>query len=178
MLAFGIAAAAVAAGALLFNKPLASAWYAYRGAVEMARVELKGWPESRWEDCCPPGSLSISEGYFERALQNDPHSRLAHARLGLIALRREDYAAAITHLEEAYRRQTNERGVRKALGYSYAWGGRPREALGLLRTIPEAQEEMGIYAWWWGTQGRQDLALLANEMMLLLDKEYLNHEET
>ena len=34
----------------------------------------------------------------------------------------------------------------------------------VLAQIPEAGYEMGVYAWWWGTQDRDDLAARAAEM--------------
>jgi hypothetical protein len=88
----------------------------------------------------------------------------AHHRLGLIAAAHGDNAAAVAQLEQAYSANPSHRGIRKVLGYSYVWLGQIDRAFPLLTTIPEAQAEMSLYAWWWGTQGRDDLAARAAQM--------------
>ena len=62
-------------------------------------------------------------------------------------------------------------GIRKALAFNYVWTGRIDEALSLMADIPEAGDEMSVYAWWWGTQGRDDLAAGAVEMSERLEIE-------
>jgi hypothetical protein len=37
----------------------------------------------------------------------------------------------------------------------------------MLAEIPEAEQEMSVYIWWWGTQGRPDLSALAKDANLL-----------
>jgi hypothetical protein len=34
-----------------------------------------------------------------------------------------------------------------------------------LSKIPEANDELGVYTWWWGTQGRGDLSEKATLMI-------------
>jgi hypothetical protein len=70
----------------------------------------------------------------------------------------ENYPQAITYLETVYRGNTDHRGIQKALGYFYAWTDQPERAAHLLSGLPEARGELETYAWWWGTQGRTDLA--------------------
>jgi hypothetical protein len=38
------------------------------------------------------------------------------------------------------------------------FNGQIEKAHQILREISEAENEMRIYNWWWGTQGRDDLA--------------------
>ncbi|MEK7327524.1 MAG: hypothetical protein AAB217_19945, partial [Chloroflexota bacterium] len=59
----------------------------------------------------------------------------------------------------------SHRGVRKVLGYAYVWQGQLDRAAALLSDIPEAKSEMDTYSWWWGTQGRDDLAAQAAAMV-------------
>jgi thioredoxin-like negative regulator of GroEL len=73
-------------------------------------------------------------------------------------MRDGDFGAAATHLEAAYQSDKSDRGVNKALGYDYVWQGQLDRALPLLAAIPEARDELNVYTWWWGTQGRDDLA--------------------
>ena len=58
--------------------------------------------------------------------------------------------------------------MRKALGYDLTWLEEFDAARPLLEGIPEAPTELEMYAWWWGTQGRDDLALRAARMSELL----------
>jgi hypothetical protein len=55
------------------------------------------------------------------------------------------------------------------LGYDYVWLGQFDRAASLLARIPEAGDELGVYAWWWGTQGREDLAERAAQMAVRLE---------
>jgi hypothetical protein len=49
------------------------------------------------------------------------------------------------------------------------------KALFFLDKIPEAKEELGIYVWWWGMQGRPDLAQKASTMSSKL--EAISHQD-
>jgi tetratricopeptide (TPR) repeat protein len=165
----GLAGVMGVAGLLYFIGPrLASAWFANLGAVQMARIELADWPESRWDRPMPQNALGQAQMFFEQALRFDPANRAAHYRLGLIASRYEDYPQAVAELEKAYQVDFGHRGVIKALGYGYVWLGQSERARDLLATIPEATDEMGTYAWWWKTQGRPDRAGQAAQMVSLL----------
>jgi len=44
------------------------------------------------------------------------------------------------------------------LGYCYVWLGDLKKGEEFLSRIPEAQEELDVYIWWWNTQGRSDLS--------------------
>ena len=82
----------------------------------------------------------------------------------------QNFPTAVSHLEMAYAQDENHRGIKKALGYSYTWSGQFNKALGLLVDIPEAKNEMDVYEWWWGTQGRPDLSESASHMVVLLNQ--------
>jgi hypothetical protein len=51
------------------------------------------------------------------------------------------------------------------LAYTEVWLGDYAAAQPLLAQLPEARSEMDVYAWWWTTQGRPELATRAAEML-------------
>ena len=147
-----------------FRNAVLAQWYANLGAVMMARVELGRFPAGEWDTGANLSALTLAQTSFERALELDPANKTAHHRLGLIAMLGRDFNVAVTHLEQAYEADSSHRGIRKALGYSYVWAGELDRAVPVLATIPEALQEMRVYVWWWGVQGRQDLAAEAESM--------------
>ena len=162
------AIAIIVAAAITLYRPTAAAWQGNLGAVEMAKIELAGWPTGAWDDGSRVDELAPAEEQFLVTLQLDPTNRNASYRLGLIRMLQRDYEEAIDYLEVAHAQDLEHRGIQKALGYSYTWSGQFNKALGLLVDIPEAKNEMGVYQWWWGTQGREDLASNAVAMSELL----------
>jgi O-antigen ligase len=151
---FGVTLAALSG----WHRPLAAAWYANLGAVHLAAYELRDFPTGKWTETWNETELAKVEDLFVRAEALNPKNRTAHHRLGLIAMSRRDFETAQTHLEVAYHLDPGHRGVRKVLGYCYVWNGHQREALEILKDIPEAGSEMRVYTWWWKTQGQIDLA--------------------
>ena len=147
-----------------FRRSILAQWYANLGSVMMARIELGNFPAGGWDTGANLSALTTAPSSFERALELDPANRTAHHRLGLIAMLRRDFSEAVAHLEQAYAADSSHRGIRKTLGYSYVWAGEPDLAAPMLSAIPEASQEMGVYVWWWGVQGRQDLAAQAESM--------------
>jgi O-antigen ligase len=145
------------------------AWYANLGAVHMGRSELAEWPTGEWDDGSRVRTLVPAEALFNKALEHDPANRTAHHRLGLISMLRQDFEAAVADLEPALAADPAHRGIRKSLGYSYAWNGELDRAYPLLVALPEVTDEMAVYLWWWGTQGRPDLAGHAIAMEDLLE---------
>jgi len=139
------------------------------GAVQMAKVELAGFPTGKWTEPSILPKLEQANVSFQSALEADPTNRTANHRLGLIAMLRGDYSSAVLYLEKAHQEAPNHRGIIKALGYSYAWLGDIEEASLFLGKIPEARHELGVYSWWWETQGRPDLSEKATLMLSRLD---------
>ncbi len=139
------------------------------GAVRMAKVELNGFPNGAWNRYENLAALRPAEELFRQALVNG-ESRTAHYRLALIAMLRQNFDEAIVHLEVADGLGQSHRGIHKNLAYSYVWANRVDESMGLLNQIPEAVDEMEVYSWWWGTQGRNDLADRAYHLTEMLSK--------
>jgi tetratricopeptide (TPR) repeat protein len=159
----GVAALALVGllGLASFYKPLLSGWFAGLGAVDMARVQLAGFPTGRWEESQDLQALAPAEKLFDRALQFDPQDRTAHYRLGLIAMLRYDFDEAAAHLELAHLASPSHRGIRKSLGYSYVWSGDYGRAEPLLSQLSEVHKELDVYTWWWQAHGQDELAALA-----------------
>ena len=143
--------------------------YANLGAVQMSQVELRDFPTDQWATSEIVPRLEIADATLHSALQYDPHNQTANYRLGLISMLRQDFKTAAANLETAYQEAPNHRGIIKSLGYCYAWLGDMDKAQKLLDRIPEAQHEMKVYIWWWGTQGRPDLSERASLMIPRLD---------
>jgi O-antigen ligase len=140
-------------------------FWANLGAVEMARVELAGFPDVRWTDRNTVADLHEAQALLQQARRLDPSNRTAAHRLGLIAFQDGDYEQAIAALTlAAGDRATASRRYSKPLGYSYAWTGNRAHAEELLLHISEARYELQTYNWWWGSQGRPDLADYAAQL--------------
>lgn len=137
---------------------ISSAWYANLGAVQMSKVELVGFPSGQWADSEIVSKLGSAENSLLSSLEIDPTNRTANHRLGLISMLRGDFETAVGYLEVAHAQAPDHRGIVKSLAYCYVWLGDMGKALELLPQIPEAVDEMGVYAWWWGLQGRSDLS--------------------
>ena len=171
-------AAATIAMLLAFRKPILSIWFSNLGAVRMAKIELSDFPSGKWDDGSNIAALSEARDLFRKALPCNPSNRTANHRLGLIALLGRDFPAAENYLERAHRLDLKHRGIRKALGYSYAWAGQPQRAIPLLVEIPEAKGEMRIFIRWWGTQKQVELSGRAARMLMFLEAAVSQLKET
>jgi hypothetical protein len=149
----------------LFRSLLIAQWYANMGAIDMARVELAGFPNGKWNEAQNIPKLAIAEDLFHKSLSLDEDNFTAQYRLGLVYMYARNFYPAKNHLEKAFATQHGHRGVRKDLGYCYVWMDNFEKALPLLSCIPEARNELDFYAWWWRTQGRDDLATRAEFML-------------
>jgi hypothetical protein len=137
---------------------LRAGWYANLGAVQMAKVELRGFPTNQWTEPSILPELEQANANFRSTLDADPLNRTANHRLGLISMLRGDFISASAYLEKAHEAAPHHRGIIKSLGYCYVWLGDMEQSLLFLRNIPEAKAELDVYAWWWSTQGQTELA--------------------
>jgi hypothetical protein len=136
--------------------------------VLLARSELHGWPSNTDPDPATQQSRRQASGLLTGAIALQHDNVSANFRLGLMAMDNLEFARANEFLTAAWDRAPDHRGVRKALGYDLTWLEEFDAAGPLLEGIPEAPAELDVYAWWWGTQGRDDLALRAARMSELL----------
>jgi lipopolysaccharide biosynthesis regulator YciM len=137
---------------------LRAIWLANLGAVQMARVELDGFPTGQWTEPAVAPQLDAARSTLLSALDEDSMNRTANHRLGLISMLRGDFRSAAAYLEAARAVSPNHRGIMKSLGYCYVWLGDVERAQLLLRNIPDANHEIAVYIGWWQARGRQELA--------------------
>ncbi len=147
-----------------FWRSLVAVFYANLGVVEMARVQLAGWPAERVEGERLLAVIRPAETSFQKALQYNSKQATALYRLGMIASEGGDYEQARQFLSGAYEVYPAHYGIRKMLGYSHLWLGDVDRAAGLLRPDSEILKELDSYTYWWKTQNREDLSLLAQDM--------------
>jgi O-antigen ligase len=164
----GILLILVLFGFILFRKPLFSSWYADIGAVQMAKWDLSNWPRDLWNADEDVSELDSTRELFHQAASLNPGQRTAWHRLGLIAMQAREFEIAQVQLENAHQIDPVHRGIRKSLGYVYAWNGEFDQAYRMLEGIGEAMDEMGVYAWWWREHARPDLANQAENLAHLL----------
>ncbi len=167
-LAVGTTAVLLIALFVGFRQTVQAQWLANLGALQLARVELVGWPTNQWDEGENLQRFESAAALFEQALIIDPHNRTAHHRLGVIAMVKRDFETAVFHLEQASAASNSYRGIIKSLGYSYIWNNQLEQAAELLSEIPESRVEVAIYANWWEMLDRPDLAAKANDMTLVL----------
>ncbi len=163
LMAVGVLLLVAVAVVVIYRDTVEATWQSNLGAIEMARVELAGYPSGEWADESLAGDLTGSAARFERALALDPNNRTAWHRLGLIAHLRRDFGRATDALGSAHQIDPDHRGIRKALAYDLVWAGDVPAALPYLSNIPEAAGELNTYTWWWSAQGRDDLSRHAAE---------------
>jgi hypothetical protein len=156
-----IAGVGILVVSLLNMDKIVSRWYSNLGAVQMSRVELRNFPTNEWATAALLPGLETADASFRSALQYDPSNETANYRLGLISMLRQDFGSAVTNLENSYQELPRHRGIVKNLGYCYVWLGELEKGASLLESVAETEAEMNVYSWWWGVQGRQDLAIHA-----------------
>jgi len=156
--------------AVLFNRQLQAAWYANLGAVHLSWMDLTNFSTGQ-RDGLAPVDKDEAKLLFSKAVEKDQSNPTANYRLGLLAMQQGDYPTAVNYLETAFENNPRHRGIQKALGLSYAWNDQLASASAMLRGIPEAGSEMEVYVWWWGEQGRQDLAENAGNLAARLSVE-------
>lgn len=151
--------------AFLFLNKIYSVWYANLGAVQMAKVELVGFPNTGWAGQDIALQLQPADISLLSSLKSDSKNLTANHRLGLLFLLNRDFRSAATYLEVAHRLAPKHRGVTKSLGYCYVWLGELDKAQLFLVDIPEAKDELDAYGGWWKNQGRTDLSEMAYTMI-------------
>ncbi len=131
-------------------------------AVRMAQVELRGWPEQRWDDNHRAADWRAIQTELEAVVARDPAHVGARYRLALLAV--GDYPAQMAWLEPAHTADPHHLGVNKTLGYAYLWQGQVAAAHPLLAHTPNIRAELDAYAWWWETHNQPEKARWATEL--------------
>lgn len=167
-----VVGSAICIAFIFWGKSLLAGWYADLGSVQMARVELVGFPSEQLDGEDRVAKLAEAERLFDKAIKISQTNCTAHYRLGLISLLHRDFSTASNNLAIAFSENPENRGIQKNLGYCYIWTKDFSSAVNLLADVPEAISELDTYSWWWGTQGRDDLASYASQAATMLKFDY------
>lgn len=165
-----VAGAAMLALLVIYQNSIRSVWFSNLGAVQMAKVELAGFPTNQWAEASIVEKLQDAETTFLASVEADPSNRTANHRLGLISMLRRDFPSAEAYLEAARVKSPGHRGIVKSLGYCKTWLGDFESARALLSQIPEASDELSVYTWWWEMQGYSLLSANASALASSLAK--------
>ncbi len=152
----------------VFRRQVLSAGLANIGSVLLAREDLRHWPSPPEVGDGSSDDRDLAADLLSRAVVLHPGNVSANYRLGLMAMDAGDYGRALEPLRVAFALDAGHRGIRKALAYNLTWLGALDQARPLFEGIHEASEELGVYAWWWTTQDRTDLADRAAQKSALL----------
>lgn len=155
--------------ALVFWRPLVSAWYANLGTIYQTRAELS----PNLDNLARQTEIKRALDYFAQALNLNPAQVVANRRLGLIALDRGNFEAAAVYLEQAYQQGPNNQATLKALGFTYLWLGRLDDAEVLLQQVDNKYqliEELQNWSNWRASQGEIEFSNFARDMVRRLSK--------
>ena len=98
----------------------------------------------RGEDALKRGDLGEAERDFRAVLAVDPQAGSAYANLGVVYMRRKQWALALTHLKKAERMMPQVAGIRLNLGLAYYRQNEFVKAIppfeSVLRDQPEAEQ--------------------------------------
>lgn len=136
----------------IWRKPLISSIYANIGSLDQTRQELSvyTWPEWPVQDeVRRTVDLTKATAWYEKALAYDPNNPTANRRLGMIALSRGDYTAALKYLEVAYKGTPGDNATRQLLGEAYIANGRLDEGAALWSGVNNGQSQLVLRAFWY-----------------------------
>jgi hypothetical protein len=153
----------------IYQKQIQAALYSNLGAVQLAQVQLRGWPNHKITSEELLSQISPAENSFKQAIKLQSNQPTANYRVGLIATEQQDFIKSNFHLSTAFDQRPFHRGIRKALGFSFAWIGETTTASKILSPIPEAPYELGIYSQYWQSENRMDLSMYASETKNMLE---------
>jgi tetratricopeptide (TPR) repeat protein len=155
--------------AMIFRRSLASAWYANMGAVYQTWADLSPELDDASRDIARHQAIT----YFDRSLNLNPSQPAANRRFGMMALERQVFDVAVVYLSRAYHQQPNNQATLKALVLAYTWSGQLNSAEQIFQQLDDQSSlvyELGVWSWWWNTQGRVDLAGYAHKMVQRLSE--------
>lgn len=130
-------------------------------AIEMAQVQLADWPTNEWSKGQHAAPLEMIAPDFERAIEINSLDTTSYYRLGLIHMESREFDEAKTQLSKAMELQPAHSGIKKNYGYALLWSGQIEEGLLVLEDLPEIQQEVDAYVWWWGQVGEDELSGIA-----------------
>jgi tetratricopeptide (TPR) repeat protein len=146
---------------------LTSVWESNLASIKQARSDLV--QRIVFDINKFPNDSEVEQSLLS-SIELDEKNRTAYHRLGMLSFRHGAFDQAARYLEFANRLDPKHPGIEKALGYAYTWKGELDQAYEILREYPETNDELGLYAQWWLTQDRTDLANYAAQVEAMLGK--------
>jgi len=152
-LAAGVAFMALVVAVVIWQRPIAAAWYADLGALEQSRVELSAYDPDHFDNPTldqvrQRANLDRAIALLERAVQIDPANPTARQRLAAIELSRGQYASALYEIQAAWDAGYHDEVTRKLLGDAYVANGRVQEAAQLVQGLSWADGRLAGQAWY------------------------------
>ena len=156
-------------------RPLVGSYYADRGAVEQARVELQVYDQAHFAELTmdqvrQSEDLGAATDWLGRAVALSPGNATARQRLAAIALSRDDCPAALAHMRAAWDAGHRDAVTRMLLGDALVANGEPELAAEVVRGLPWAESRLLGQAWsrYW-VHERWDQAASAWKAIVLLN---------
>ncbi|MBI5878840.1 MAG: O-antigen ligase family protein [Chloroflexi bacterium] len=143
-----IAAALLFVTALWQRDAIVATAYANLGALAQSRAELAGYrvPDRLPETLRREAPLDEAIAAYRQALALDPGNRTANQRMGMIALARGQYDAAMSYIEAAYRRDPANETLRMLMGDAALAAGRADDAYTFWVRAPDAPSRLELTA--------------------------------
>jgi O-antigen ligase len=154
---------AVTLAVVAWINPIEAAWETNRGGLIELRAAAGAWPES-----ARARQLQLAEQRYARAIAIDAQQPTARRRLGVLAMDRGRFDAAVGHLEIAWKVDPDNYATQKALGLARTWTGEIDRAASLLRHQPGMADELGTWAAWRESRGEIELAVRALQVAEIL----------
>lgn len=161
--ALGLALFALA----LWWRPLLSSFYSNGAALVQSRLELSqynlsamNWPVQ--DAVRREMDLGKAQAGFEQALAWNADNVTAHRRLGMINLARENWTAALAHLQAAYNAAPAENATRQMLGEVLLATGQVAECEALWDTVDRGQGQLSLREAWYRYLGNTEMAELVH----------------
>ena len=169
------AAGALLLLALIFHRPLLSAFYANLGALSQTRTEMTAlgvdnFDNPTLDEIRQRSDLGQAEAYFHQALRWNPANLTALQRLSAIALSRGQPDQALAWMQTAWEAGSREEITRLLLGDALAALGQTQSAAETVRGLTWAEGRLMFQAWYrYERQGDLDRAALAWQAVLALN---------
>jgi O-antigen ligase len=144
--------------------PLPARWYTNLGSLEQHKADLSTILSQEQRTTL----LAQAESHFQRALQLEPAQRSANQRLGMIALKRDEFTTAVRYFEAAHRANPAHYATQKLYGFASMFSGNLELAETLLKPFPELQDEINYWGWSFASRGLNHPALNAYRLSLRL----------
>ena len=180
VLALAIAICAVLLGAWIMRSSLMASFYASRGAVAQAGIELASYDTERFgerpmDTVRREVNLDPAIAWFEQALQWDPANLTAHQRLASIDLSRGAYESALAHMAAAWDAGHRDSVTRLLYGDALLADGQIQPAVSVIEGLTWATARLDGQAWsrYW-KHADWTRAAYAWRTLELLDPNYTN----